>query len=90
MPGASEPVLLRELSAHIPVSLNVLVIPDLSLADVAALGVRRISTGSLPYRAAIHAAVEVAAAVRDGGALPAATPYAELQARLVRYAQTTT
>lgn len=76
--------------AAIPIPLNVLVIPDLSLAELAALGVRRISTGSLPYRAAIHAAVEVAAAVRDGGTLPAATPYAELQARLVRYSQTTT
>lgn len=90
VPGAAEPALLRELSAHITVPLNVLVIPDLSRADLAELGVRRISTGSLPYRAAIQAAVEVAVAVRDGCALPTATPYAELQARLVRYAQTTT
>lgn len=45
------------------------------------------STGSLPYRAALHAAVRVADTVRGGGgALPEATPYPQLQARLVDYA----
>jgi hypothetical protein len=44
-----------------------------------------VSTGSLPYRAAV-AAVAVAAAVRDVGELRAATPYPEAQARLARYA----
>jgi 2-methylisocitrate lyase-like PEP mutase family enzyme len=67
------------------VSLNVLVNPALSLDELAELGVRRVSTGSLPYRAAIHAATEVADAVREGRPLPAATPYPDLQDRLVRY-----
>jgi 2-methylisocitrate lyase-like PEP mutase family enzyme len=87
VPGAAEPAVLRELAAGIPVPLNVLVVPGLSLDELAALGVRRVSTGSLPYRAAIHAAVAVAGGVRDGHAIPEATPYQDLQARLVRYEQ---
>ena len=83
VPGASEPAELRELSDAIPVPLNVLVVPALSLAELGKLGVRRVSTGSLPYRAAIDAAVAVAAAVRDGDDVPSATPYPEMQARLV-------
>jgi 2-methylisocitrate lyase-like PEP mutase family enzyme len=85
VPGATDPAVLRELAAAIPVPLNVLVVPGLSLAALAELGVRRVSTGSLPYRAALHAAVAVAAAVRDGQRLPEATPYPELQARLVGF-----
>ena len=68
--------------------LNVLVVPGLSLAELGELGVRRVSTGSLPYRAAIDAAVGVAEAVRDGVAVPSATPYPEMQARLVDYSGT--
>ena len=85
VPGATDPAELRELSAAIPVPLNVLVVPALSLAELGALGVRRVSTGSLPYRAAIDAAVAVAAAVRDGDDVPSATPYPEMQGRLVDY-----
>ncbi len=62
--------------------------PGLSLTELGELGVRRVSTGSLPYRAAIDAAVAVAAAVRDGDDVPSATPYAEMQARLVDYSGT--
>jgi 2-methylisocitrate lyase-like PEP mutase family enzyme len=87
VPGAVEPAVVRELARNIAVPLNVLVVPGLSLDELAELGVRRVSTGSLPYRAAIHAAVEVADGVRDGRAIPASTPYPELQARLVRYEQ---
>jgi 2-methylisocitrate lyase-like PEP mutase family enzyme len=86
VPGATDPAELRELGAAIPVPLNVLVVPGLTLTELGELGVRRVSTGSLPYRAAIDAAVGVAAAVREGGAVPSATPYAEMQERLVRYA----
>jgi 2-methylisocitrate lyase-like PEP mutase family enzyme len=88
VPGASEPAVLRELTGNIAVPLNVLAIPALSLGELAELGVRRVSTGSLPYRAAIHAAAEVAGAVRDGRTIPAATPYPDMQARLVRYERT--
>lgn len=85
VPGAAEPELLRALSAGIDAPLNVLVIPNRTLAELAELGVRRISTGSLPYRAAITTAVEVAGAVRNGREIPAATPYPEMQQRLVSY-----
>jgi 2-methylisocitrate lyase-like PEP mutase family enzyme len=86
VPGATAPHVLRELTAAVPVPVNVLVLPGRSLAELAELGIRRVSTGSLPYRAAMHAATEVALAVRDGRAVPEAVPYAELQARLVGYA----
>jgi 2-methylisocitrate lyase-like PEP mutase family enzyme len=87
VPGATDPAELRELSAAIPVPLNVLVVPGLSRTELGELGVRRVSTGSLPYRAAIDAAVAVAAAVRDGDDVPSATAYPEMQARLVDYAR---
>jgi len=86
VPGAADPDVLSELTAAIPLPVNVLAIPGLSLRDLAALGVRRVSTGSLPYRAAIHAAAQAAVAVRDATELPAADAYPEMQRRLVRYA----
>jgi 2-methylisocitrate lyase-like PEP mutase family enzyme len=86
VPGASAPEVLSELTAHIDRPLNVLAIPGLSLAELGRLGVRRVSTGSLPYRSAIHAAARAALAVRDSLQLPAATAYPEMQDRLVRYA----
>lgn len=90
VPGASDPGVLRELTRSIPVPVNTLVIPGLSLPDLAGLGVRRVSTGSLPYRAAIRAATDAATALREGHPLPAAVPYPDLQTRLVEYARTTT
>lgn len=90
IPGASQPADLRQLTENIPVPVNVLAIPQLSLAQLADLGVRRVSTGSLPYRAAIAAAVQVAAAVRDGASPPAAEAYPAMQARLVEFDQAQT
>jgi 2-methylisocitrate lyase-like PEP mutase family enzyme len=87
VPRASDPELLRELTSRIPVPVNVLAIPRTSLLELAALGVRRVSTGSLPYRAAVQAAADVAVAVRDGRDVPRSAGYDELQARLVDYAQ---
>ena len=87
VPGATEPDVLRQLATAIPLPVNVLAIPGLSLADLAALGVRRVSTGSLPYRAAIHAAAQAELAVRDSTELPGADPYPEMQKRLTRYAR---
>lgn len=85
VPGASDPADLRELTANIPVPVNVLAVPGLSLVQLAELGVRRVSTGSLPYRVAINAAVEVAQNIRDGVPPPAASPYPAMQARLVEF-----
>ena len=85
VPGASEPAVLRELAGAIDRPLNVLAIKGLSPADLAALGVRRVSTGSLPYRAALSAAVAVAIATRDGLEFPAAVSYPDMQQQLIRY-----
>ncbi len=84
--GATEPVVLRELTSAIPLPVDVLAIPGFSLDQLAELGVRRVSTGSMPYRAAIHAAAQAAVAVREGTDLPAADPYPVMQERLVRFA----
>jgi 2-methylisocitrate lyase-like PEP mutase family enzyme len=86
VPGATDPDELRVLTAGIAAPVNVLVVPDLTVTELGALGVRRVSTGSLPYRAAIDAAVGVATSVRDGGEVPHPTAYAEAQARLRRFA----
>lgn len=86
VPGVTDPDEIRALADGIAVPVNVLVVPGLSLGELAGLGVRRVSTGSLPYRAAITAAVQVATAVRDGAPPPPATPYPELQEQLVRHA----
>jgi 2-methylisocitrate lyase-like PEP mutase family enzyme len=83
VPGVADPDVVRDLAARIPVPLNVL--PGRPLAELAELGVRRVSTGSLPYRAALHAAVEVADALRSGRPVPDATPYGELQDRMVAF-----
>ncbi|MFD2792497.1 isocitrate lyase/phosphoenolpyruvate mutase family protein [Promicromonospora vindobonensis] len=87
VPGATEPAVLERLASALPLPLNVLAVPGLSLGRLGDLGVRRVSTGSLPYRAALDAAVAVATAVRDGDETPSATPYPQSQARLERYAQ---
>lgn len=87
VPGATEPDVLERLASAIPLPLNVLAVPGLSPERLGDLGVRRVSTGSLPYRAAIDAAVAAATAVRDGGEAPPATPYPAAQARLERYAE---
>jgi 2-methylisocitrate lyase-like PEP mutase family enzyme len=85
VPGVTESDVLRALTSAIDVPLNVLVIPGKSLTELAELGVRRVSTGSLPYRAAITVAVEVADAVRNDHQIPAAASYHEMQARLISY-----
>jgi 2-methylisocitrate lyase-like PEP mutase family enzyme len=85
IPGASDPSDLRELTSNIPIPVNVLMVPGLRLAELADLGVRRVSTGSLPYRAAIDAAVQVAQNLRDGVPPPTATAYPAIQRRLVEF-----
>lgn len=85
LPGLAEPVAIRELTGALTVPVNLLPLPGHSLADLAELGVRRVSTGSLPYRAALTAAVDAAAAAGAGSAWPAAVGYDDLQARLTAH-----
>jgi 2-methylisocitrate lyase-like PEP mutase family enzyme len=63
--------------------VNLLHLPGrTSVRELAALGVRRISTGSLLFRAAVGAAVATAEAVRDDRPLDAGAPtYADIQRR---------
>lgn len=82
MPGLSSATDIRVIAVALDLPLNVLPHPSLTVPELGALGVRRVSTGSLPYRAAIGSAVAVAGTLRDGGLPPAAPSYAEMQARL--------
>lgn len=84
-PGVTDPDTIRALTAGVAVPVNVLAVPGMTLRELGALGVRRVSTGSLPYRAAVTAGALAAAAIRDGEAPPAAASYAEMQDRLVRF-----
>ncbi|MDI1465380.1 isocitrate lyase/phosphoenolpyruvate mutase family protein [Catellatospora sp. KI3] len=80
VPGLSEPAEIAAVVAAVDVPVNVLFLPGRhTVATLAELGVRRISTGSLLFRAALAASVRTAAAVRDGLAIPADLPtYAQV------------
>jgi 2-methylisocitrate lyase-like PEP mutase family enzyme len=82
LPGLADPDSIRVITTALSVPVNILPMSGRSLADLAALGVRRVSTGSLPYRAALTAAVDAASAVREGAPLPSSVPYDDLQAGL--------
>ncbi len=86
VPGAVSPEDLAMITSDVPVPVNVLVDPTLTLTELGRLGIRRISTGSLPYRAAVDAAVAVATAVRDDGRPAPATSYHVAQEQLAKYA----
>ncbi|QEU94477.1 isocitrate lyase/PEP mutase family protein [Streptomyces kanamyceticus] len=83
VPGLRDVRAITELAAAtLDTPLNILHAPDgPSLAELAEAGVRRISTGSLLFRAALGAAVAAAASVARGVPVPARVPsYAETQA----------
>ena len=82
VPGVTDPVDIRSITAGIDLPVNVLAHPTLTVAELGALGIRRVSSGSLPYRAAVDAAVNVAVALRDNQRTPTATSYWEMQSRL--------
>ncbi|MET9804933.1 isocitrate lyase/PEP mutase family protein [Streptomyces halstedii] len=81
VPGLRDPAEISALAARSVVPLNILYTPGgSSLAELAALGVRRISLGSLLYRRALEAAVATATGVRDGRASePVALSYADVR-----------
>lgn len=76
VPGLVDPADI----AAVDVPVNVLFLPGRhTVASLTDLGVRRISTGSLLFRAASAAAVDIALAVRDGTEVPTDLPsYAEV------------
>ncbi|MGO4187473.1 isocitrate lyase/PEP mutase family protein [Pseudarthrobacter sp. TAF60_1] len=85
VPGLVVPEDIRVITDGIGLPVNVLAHPSLTVAELGDLGVRRVSSGSLPYRAAVDAAVGVVNALRDGKQAPAATPYWEMQSRLASF-----
>ncbi|TFD57687.1 isocitrate lyase/phosphoenolpyruvate mutase family protein [Cryobacterium suzukii] len=87
VPGVSSREDIRSITRAVDLPVNVLAHPSLTVAELGQLGVRRVSSGSLPYRAALDAAVSIATDLRDNRQPPAATPYWELQSRLVAFSQ---
>ncbi len=81
VPALAEDTDIAEVVAEVAVPVNILFLPHRhTLRGLAALGVRRVSTGSLLFRAAVHAAVSTAEAIRDGLPTGAGVPgYARFQ-----------
>ncbi|MFE7593918.1 isocitrate lyase/phosphoenolpyruvate mutase family protein [Kitasatospora sp. NPDC057512] len=81
VPGLTGPEAIGRLVGELAVPLNILWTPTgPGLAELAALGVARVSLGSLLYRAALAAAVATAAAVAAGEPVGPVPGYAEVQA----------
>lgn len=87
VPGVAAPEDIRSITAGTGLPVNLLAHPSLTVAELGELGVRRVSSGSLPYRAAVDAAVNIVGALRDGKHVPAATSYWEMQSRLTAFSQ---
>lgn len=75
VPGLTDLDETAALVTEVGVPLNVLA--QRPLAELAAVGVRRVSTGSLLFRAGLEAAVGAARRVRDGERVEVALTYAE-------------
>ncbi|GGO10954.1 phosphonomutase [Microbispora rosea subsp. aerata] len=84
VPGVADGDDIRALVDAVDLPLNVLFLPGRhTVAGLAALGVRRVSTGSLLLRAALRAVARTAWAVAENGDVPAGLPsYADVQALL--------
>ncbi|MET9880942.1 isocitrate lyase/phosphoenolpyruvate mutase family protein [Actinacidiphila glaucinigra] len=88
VPGLADEGAITALADGLGAPLNVL-LPQggPGLSRLAALGVSRVSTGSLLFRAALHAAVDTAFRSREGAPLPAGLPsYADAQDLAAAYA----
>ena len=73
VPGAIPLDVVAALTRDIPAPVNVLVQPGVTVRELAAVGVARISTGSLLFRAALGAIEAVARAIRDDAYVPDST-----------------
>ncbi|MDI3405234.1 isocitrate lyase/PEP mutase family protein [Streptomyces cavernicola] len=81
VPGLSDPDTIAALTAALRTPLNILASPaGPTLPELAALGVRRVSLGSLLYRSALTAALHTAREVRAGRPVDAGViSYGEVQ-----------
>jgi 2-methylisocitrate lyase-like PEP mutase family enzyme len=77
IPGLADPYEIERLAGSLRVPLNLLA--GLPLRQLADLGVRRVSTGSLLYRTALHNAITTAVDIRDGATTGTPLSYAEVQ-----------
>ncbi|MDQ0795047.1 2-methylisocitrate lyase-like PEP mutase family enzyme [Streptomyces sp. B1I3] len=82
VPGLTDPARIAELVGMLEVPLNILYSPGgPTVPELAALGVRRVSLGSLLHRRALAAAVAAAVDVRSGRPVSGeAFTYAQVQA----------
>lgn len=71
---------LATICAEVPVPVNALASTRHPVRVLADVGVRRVSTGSLLYRAALQRCAEVAIGVRAGEVAPVVMSYAEVDA----------
>jgi 2-methylisocitrate lyase-like PEP mutase family enzyme len=79
VPGVTDAHEIAALAEALPLPFNVLFAPDTrSIAELAELGVARISTGSLLYRVALGAAIDAATAIGDGATAFMAPSYATI------------
>ena len=90
VPGLADPGDIRGITAGTALAVNVLAHPTLTVAELGELGVRRVSSGSLPYRRAVDASVEAVNALRDGLPVPPATTYWDMQSRLLAFRENRT
>jgi 2-methylisocitrate lyase-like PEP mutase family enzyme len=86
VPGIVDPVAIRAVVGATDAPLNVLFMPGRhSITRLADLGVARISTGSLLFRAALNATVATARALASGDEVSGALPsYADVTALVAR------
>jgi len=82
VPGLAEPPDIAAVVAAVDVPVNILFLPGRhTVAALSQLGVRRISTGSLLFRAALAACADTALAVRDSLAVrPDLPSYSQINA----------
>ena len=84
IPGNLDLEDLEVLCREIPRPVNALASARHSVPALAGVGVRRVSTGSPLYRAALQTAVDVAANVAGGGLAPAVISYADVDALAIQ------
>ncbi len=86
VPGLAEDDDIRAVVAAVPVPVNILYTPRRHrLERLAELGVRRVSTGSLLFRTALHAAITQVKEIRDGGPVVDDVPsYTEIEKLIAR------
>lgn len=79
VPGTADPQVIETITTRIPLPLNVLATQERTPDQLGELGVARISTGSLLYRAALSAALDTAAAARGGQSFRPPISYQRVQ-----------